>query len=476
MNEWKLRLGKFSGALLAWGVVTIGLNIAGLVLRNSWVGGLGLVALLILAAAAVLVARGREQAGQREQHLAQQVETGTATLEKQAARLKALHEMAYCLGSTLRLDEVLLQGAEHIRRVLEVDAVHIRLLGEEGRSLNLETAVGMPVSFLAEEASVRLGECVCGQVAHSAQPMLVTDLESDPRVTRLTCKKHGYCSVASVPLRSQNRGLGVLTVQSRRQNLGDPADMELLTAVGNQLGIAIENAQLYGEMEKRVQQLTRGVEHMVIVQERERISREIHDGLAQALALLNLRVGMAQSLLVAGQVDQVRKELGEAAQVIDAANRDVREAITALRLTSPKGADFVPMLREFVLDFGVRNDIQTEFTAVDGTGMVVLAPLVEVQLMRIIQEALINVRKHARAQIAWVTVDNYRQRLRVTIQDNGQGFDMDAVLRGQNRKNFGLTTMRERVEAINGTLDILTQLGAGTRIAVVVPKDLEKEN
>ena len=127
----------------------------------------------------------------------------------------------------------------------------------------------------------------------------------------------------------------------------------MLTTLGNQLGAAIENAQLYGEMEQRVQELSSRMEHLAIVQERERISREIHDGLAQALALLNMRVNVASSLLVAGQTDQARKELDEAAQVIDAANRDVREAITALRLTAPKGAGFVPTLREFVLDFGL---------------------------------------------------------------------------------------------------------------------------
>lgn len=467
--------GKSALGLLAWVIVTLGLNLAGVMLRNALVAWIGILAVLVLAAMAVMIVLRQDQARQRETSLTHQVQARTAELEKQAAHLTALNETAYGLSSPLRLDEVLLQGAERVKKALGADAVHIHLVNEEGQTLNLETAVGAPVSFLTEESTIGVGECVCGQVAHTSQPIMVADIRNDPRVTRVACMQHGYCTVASVPLRSQDRALGVLTVQTFEPRPDNHADMELLAAIGSQLGVAIENAQLYGEMEKRVQQMTRRLEHLAIVQERERISREIHDGVAQALALLNLRVGMAQSLLAAGQTDQVRKELSDAAQVIDAANLDVREAITALRLTSPKGAEFVPMLKEFVLDFGMRNDIHTEFTAIDGTGMVILSPLIEVQLMRIIQEALTNVRKHASAQHASVTLDKYRQRLRVTIQDDGQGFDMDAVLYGQNRKNFGMTTMRERAEAIGGGLDILTLLGSGTRVTVTVPIDAVKE-
>jgi signal transduction histidine kinase len=159
--------------------------------------------------------------------------------------------------------------------------------------------------------------------------------------------------------------------------------------------------------------------------------------------------------------------------VIDAANRDVREAITALRLTSPKGAGFVPTLREFVTDFGLRNSISTDLAAPDGVRTVVLPPLAEVQLMRIIQEALTNVRKHAHAQRAWVTLARRGARLVVSIQDDGQGFDLDAVLKGQNRKNFGLTTMQERVGGIGGFLDVQTQIGGGTRISATVPCEPE---
>ncbi len=460
--------------LAAWLVLAVGLNVAGLVFHSGWLSWAGVVAWWPAVVMAVRLAVRHEQTRQREQMLTRQLTTQAAELERQAARLTALSEIACCLSGPLRLNEVLWHGAERVKHVLDADAVHVRLLNEESQSLHLETAVGAPVAFLTDEATLGMGECICGQVARSAQPLLVTGLGSDPRVTRLTCQQHGYCTVISVPLRSQHRVVGVLTAHSRASAWGDPADMQLLTAIGNQLGVAIENAQLYGDMEKRVQQLTRRMEHMTIVQERERISREIHDGVAQALALLNLRIGMANNLLVAGQYEQVRKELAEAAQVVDAANHDVREAITALRLTSPKGAEFVSTLKEFVLDFGVRNNISTELTTLNGTGTVMLAPLVEVQLMRIIQESLTNVRKHAHAQRAWVTLAKHRQQLRVTVQDDGHGFDMDAVLRGQNRKNFGITTMHERAESIGGTLDIATGLGWGTRVTVTVPIEMKE--
>lgn len=109
----------------------------------------------------------------------------------------------------------------------------------------------------------------------------------------------------------------------------------------------------------------------------------------------------------------------------------------------------------------------------NGARAVILAPLAEVQLMRIVQEALTNVRKHAHAQRAWVTLTRRGTRLAVSIQDDGQGFDMDAVLKGQNRKSFGLTTMQERAGGIGGFLDVQTQVGGGTRISASVPCEPE---
>jgi two-component system nitrate/nitrite sensor histidine kinase NarX len=434
-------------------------------IRADW----ALVIVLMLAGIASFAVWQPSKLAQQNHSLKAELAQRTSELSTQRTRLTALHDMAQCLGSPLRMEEVLMQGAERVKTVLDVDAAHIHLVGNEGQNLKLETAVGTPVSFLAEEATIGVGECLCGLVASSVQPVVVTDLRSDARATRVACKRHGYCSIASVPLRSHDRALGILTVNSRARREFTPADLEMLTTLGNQLGAAIENAQFYADMERRVQELSRQVEHLVVVQERERISREIHDGLAQALALLNMRVSVTQSLLVAGQTEQARKELAEAAEVIDVANRDVREAITALRLTSPKGAAFTPTLKEFVLDFGLRNNIETDFQAVDGARAIVLAPITEVQLMRIIQESLTNVRKHARAQHANVALTRRGARLLVSIEDDGQGFDMDAVLTGQNKKNFGLTTMSERAASIGGMLDVQTHIGGGTRITVSVP-------
>ena len=438
-------------------------------IRTRW----ALAFVAALAAIAFFAAWQHHKLAQQNHTLETELAQRNDDLREQIARLTALHDMAQRLGSPLQLEEVLLQGAERIKTVLGVDATHIHLVRGEGQTLKLETAVGAPASFMTEESTLRVGECVCGQAASTVQPVIVMDVNSDPRATRIACKRYGYCTVASVPLRSRDRALGILAVISRANRRFTSADLEMMTTLGNQLGAAIENAQLYSEMEGRVHELSRRVEHQAIVQERERISREIHDGLAQSLALLNMRVNVATSLLVAGQAEQARKELDKAAQVIDAANRDVREAITALRLTSPKGAGFVATLREFVLDFGLRNNIPTEFTAPNGARAVILAPLAEVQLMRIVQEALTNVRKHAHAQRAWVTLTRRGTRLAVSIQDDGQGFDMDVVLKGQNRKSFGLTTMQERAGGIGGFLDVQTQIGGGTRISASVPCEPE---
>jgi two-component system nitrate/nitrite sensor histidine kinase NarX len=467
---------KFTLGLAAWGAVAVVLSVAGLLLDQNWLMGAGTLAWLALTGLAVrgLVRQGR--ARRRETILADQLRVRTAELERQTHRLAVLNEMAHCLSHPVHLEVVLLQWAERIKRALDVEAVHIHLVDVRDPLPDRATAADLPVECLGEESAADVGECTCGQVARSVCALDVTAIDGQPHLARMACAQHGDCAIASVRLYVRDQTLGVLTVQSCRPDLGDPDDMDLLGAISSQLSAAIENAQLYAEMEKRVQHLTRRVEHMAIVQERERISREIHDGVAQALALLNLRVGVAQSLLAAGQVEQVNQELLDAAQVIDAANRDVREAIAALRSTSPKGASFVPMLQEFVIDFGVRSELETEFEAVNGASNITLNPLIEVQLMRIIQEALTNVRKHAHAAHTWVQLDHHRQSLRVTIEDDGRGFDLERVQCAQNRHSFGMATMRERAEMIGGELDIQTMAEVGTRVTIQVPLETEESD
>jgi signal transduction histidine kinase len=205
-----------------------------------------------------------------------------------------------------------------------------------------------------------------------------------------------------------------------------------------------------------------------VVEERERLGREIHDGLAQTLSLLSIQVGQARSWLNSGDADQVATELREMSRVIDAGYEELREAITNLRLAAPKGADWADWLQEYVYEFGLRHDLLTEIHMPSDQELV-LPPHQEVQLTRIIQEALNNVRKHAQASRVHMALITNGHKLTLRLEDNGQGFDLGRTQSWQGR--YGLTTMRERAELLGGSLCVQSMPGRGTMITVEIERE-----
>jgi signal transduction histidine kinase len=390
-------------------------------------------------------------------------------LETQSRRLDAFHEIAAAVEQSLDLREVLEMGLEKVLQVTGQEAAEIHLLDPDERTMTTKASIGGPEGFQVREEIIVLGECLCGLAVLNDEPLIVPDIQNDARVTRLSCKRFGFESAACIPLRVKGRSIGVLTLHGREAHHFDAEDTELLAAVANQLATAIENARLYAEMEARVEALSRKLQHMAVVEERERLAREIHDGLAQTLSLLSMQVGQARSLLSSGDADGLATELREMSRVIDAGYEEVREAITSLRLAAPKGADWVDWLEEYVYDFGVRHDLSAEVYRPTNMNPLVLPPHQEVHLTRIVQEALNNVRKHARArQVSMALIPNGR-KLKLRIEDDGRGFDME---RAQSRGGrYGLSTMKERAELLGGSLKVQSAPGLGTTITVEIEQD-----
>jgi signal transduction histidine kinase len=202
---------------------------------------------------------------------------------------------------------------------------------------------------------------------------------------------------------------------------------------------------------------------VAVLEERERLAREMHDSLAQVLGYLHLKSEVAQAGLIAGDQEKVQQELAEISSVSHEAYADVREAILGLRETVSPRRGFVDALREYAVKFGQQAGVPTQ-VELRGCETLKLAPEAEVQLMRVIQEALTNVRKHSEARKACVRLDQ-QDGLRITIEDDGKGFD-PAVM-DNDRDRFGLFTMRERVERVGGRLEIDSVPGGGTRVCVI---------
>jgi signal transduction histidine kinase len=222
---------------------------------------------------------------------------------------------------------------------------------------------------------------------------------------------------------------------------------------------------------RELQKLTREVERLAVVEERDRLSREIHDGVAQVLASMLVRLDTIERLAARGRVDELAQEVGELRRASGEAYADVREAIADLRTRAEPGPlGLRRALAEYVGQFGDRTGVAATFEGqAPEASSADLQPAAEVQLLRIVQEALANVRKHARASRVLVRFWFEANAWHVWVEDDGVGFDPPAMVPAERGQQFGLQIMRERAESIGGSVDVASRPGRGTRVHADVP-------
>jgi signal transduction histidine kinase len=226
---------------------------------------------------------------------------------------------------------------------------------------------------------------------------------------------------------------------------------------------------------------------LAVVQERERLARELHDSIGQVLGYAGLqleatlnRITDGQAALAAGQVTDANTSLGEAgsqltrlSNIVHEAHADVRENILNLRL-APSGAQpFFATLRHYLDGFSQNYGVQSELLVGPGIDEAKFDPGMQMQLFRIIQEALSNARKHARASRVQVSLRAQDHQVCIQIQDNGQGFD---PMRGtvDEGHHYGLQIMRERAEQMGGNLVVRSAPGQGTTVVLELPLDAKE--
>jgi two-component system sensor histidine kinase DegS len=224
----------------------------------------------------------------------------------------------------------------------------------------------------------------------------------------------------------------------------------------------------FNVMAERLREHEERLKGLAALEERGRIAQELHDSLAQEIALLHLKIIEADQALSDDDVSGAKETLEEMRKIAAGAYEDVRQAIFGLRTMVSKRLGFIPSLTEYLHEFSELRQIPVDLKA-DGLELIRLSPQVEIQLVRIIHEALTNVYKHAGAKKAVVRFDPDGEFAKVTIEDNGKGFQMEEVI--GKRLHFGLQTMRERVEGVGGKFAVETSPGRGTRVIVHLPLD-----
>ena len=204
------------------------------------------------------------------------------------------------------------------------------------------------------------------------------------------------------------------------------------------------------------------------LREREHLARELHDGISQVLGYVNVQVQTSLKRLRDGDNGKADSLLERTLAVTRDAHADIRESILGLRSSSDQQWSFIPVLQKYIAGFQKNYGIHTELSLGDGIGENTFDPAAEVQLLRVIQEALTNARKHSGAQNLRVSLERNDGRASITISDDGHGFDAGRLQPGDGN-HFGLLIMRERMAQIGGALQIESSPGGGASLRLDIP-------
>lgn len=375
--------------------------------------------------------------------------------------LRALQLVAAVVSRAPALSRALNAVLDRLLALATADIGAIHLLDDASGELCLAASRGLSETFRVHECRIPVGVCLCGLSVTMDEPLVVDDLATDPRLSRTACREECVGSWVGVPLRSRDRTLGILTLYARERGAFQTIDRHLLTTIGDQLGVAVENARWYAAMRESA-----------VAEERAAIAAELHDGIAQSLAYLNVQTARVQELLERGETAGVRQELAAVREVIRDTFQDVRQLLVDFRNAPKEGGEFASSLRAHLDTFGLRTAIKTDLV---GEGVLRdLSLLQQAEVFRMIQEALANVRKHARASRVRVVCDRTPTIVEVRVEDDGCGCE-SARFNDPTGMHLGLALLRERASRLRGTVQLTSTPGGGTTVVIGVPRGGDDE-
>lgn len=378
-----------------------------------------------------------------------------SAVERWARQLEDLVDtIASAMSEATVLEEVLDVSLGQVLELTRFDAGEILMVQAGESELRLISQAGLSVEAQGCRMCLRSSGEAPEDIQTSRETVVVWDLLEDPSVAGSPCLEAGFRWLVRVLVTCRGKLSGIMNLLGKTETMPHSNELRMLAAIGQQIGVAIENSRLYEQAQS-----------VAALEERERLGRELHDGLAQVLGYLHLRTHTAAGLLSSGQLTAAQAELGEMHEVAQEAVRDVRGSILGLRTAIAPGTGIIPTLAEYIRRFGQQSGISTELVIGDDVA-VEFGPPVEIQLLRIVQEALTNTRKHSRASRAWVRLEADGEAAVINIEDDGQGFDPERIDR---EEHYGVHMMRERAEGVGGDLQILTETGRGTSVVVRLP-------
>jgi len=375
-------------------------------------------------------------------------------LQHQNEELLALHGAGLDVTAELSLDAVLNKVVDRARTLVGAQYGAVSVVDADGHIEAFLTS-GITPEQRALLGAPPSGHGLLGVVLHHGEHLRLDDLTRDPRSQGFPPHHPMMRSLLAVPITCKSPFQGNLYLAEKEEHSAFTAgDEETLQRFAVHAAIAIDNAYLHQR-----------VASLAVAQERLRIAHEMHDGIAQVLGYVNTKVQAANEYIRRGKTEEASVQLRELAVAAREAYGDVREAIVDLRTLPEPRRSFAEVLEEYLLRWREQTGIGTQLTIESG---LLLPASAELQLVRIIQESLTNVRKHSKATTARIDIRRRSGTFVVSIVDDGVGFNPAVRVRSEFPR-FGLSTMRERAEGIGGTFTIESVPGQGTTVRAQVP-------
>ncbi|HUF59836.1 MAG TPA: GAF domain-containing sensor histidine kinase [Actinomycetota bacterium] len=366
---------------------------------------------------------------------------------------RRLIEAGMILASELSLDTVLLRIVELAVDLTDARYGALGVLTPDGRLIEEFITVGITPEERAAIGDPPTGHGLLGALITEARPLRIPDIRADPRSVGFPPNHPPMKSLLGAPVTGRGRVFGNIYLTDKQgADTFDEEDERVLVVLATQAAIAVENARLSDETERKSRELQR----LQVLEERERIAKELHDGVIQSL----FAVGMSlQGLAAASSDENMARRLEAAVEDVDHSIRDLRNYIFGLRPGILADRQLDQALKEMASEFGARSGVVT-VVEVDSEAASQLASRAG-DVVQLVREALSNIGRHGAATTCRVSLRRGDAGLFLEVDDDGRGFDVDMTTWG-----MGLSNLRQRVESLGGVLQVESTPGEGTTVRV----------
>jgi two-component system, NarL family, sensor histidine kinase DevS len=378
-------------------------------------------------------------------------------LTRRTETLVLLNDLASTMASSSDIDQILDKAIMQVMEYLHIEVGEVYLRQEESNILRLVLHRGETAGHLWKRAEFHIGKSMVGEAAKTGQPRLFS-LPSPDGVDLDADTTRGLRQIICIPLAGRRGVLGVLCVASDHDQPLDELEMQFLSTISAWVGTVIENIRL------SVQQ-----RRLAVLEERERIGMDLHDGIIQSIYAVGLTLEHAR-LLMAETPDYARTRIEQAISDLNSTIRDIRTYILDLRPHQFHDDGLMQGLGRLAKEFRANTLVEIKVEGPSDAAEVKLPEAHAVALFHICQEALANIAKHAHAHNVQVVLWSTPERLLLEIRDDGRGFDLST---SKLTLGHGLANMQTRARNVGGDVEITSDPKEGTVILAWVPFSTE---